>query len=248
MLRTLAALLVWVACHALLVAFQAALLAVPAMAGEPPARYEIRAVHDPDGIGKFYMGREIAHVMGAEGMSWLERPDREKEEQPRRVLEALRLKPGDVVADLGAGSGYFTFRLARAVGDRGRVYAVDLQPEMLAAIRSRALREHVANVEPIASTATDPKLPANRLDLVLMVDVYHELAYPYEVMAKVRDALKSGGRIALVEFRKEDPAVMIKEVHKMSEAQILRELSAAGFTLVETVRTLPRQHLVILRK
>jgi ubiquinone/menaquinone biosynthesis C-methylase UbiE len=259
--RAVAALLVWVASPALLGGFQAAVLAVPAVlwavpavlwavpaGAEPAPRYELRAVHDPDGIGKFYMGREIADAMGPGGLPWLERPDREAEEQPSRVVEALRLRPGDTVADLGAGSGYFTFRLAQAVGDRGRVYAVDLQPEMLAAIRSRALREHVAHVKPIAATETDPKLPANRLDLVLMVDVYHELAYPYEVMSKVRDALKPGGRIALVEYRKEDPAVGIKEVHKMSEAQILRELTAAGYTLVETVRTLSRQHLMIFRK
>ena len=223
------------------------LLATHAFADAPP-RYEMHAVHDPDGIGKFYMGREIAGVMGPGGISWLERPEREAEEQTHKMLEALRLKPGDIVADMGAGSGYFTFPMAKAVGDRGKVYAVDIQPEMLAAIRQRATRDHVVNVEPIASTETDPKLPAGRLDLVLMVDVYHELAYPFEVLTKVRDALKPGGRIALVEYRKEDPAVMIKEVHKMSEAQILRELTALGFTHAVTVRTLPQQHLVILRK
>jgi predicted methyltransferase len=222
--------------------------AVPALSAEPPPRYETRAIHDPDGIGKFYLGREIAEVMGPGGMSWLDRPDRDMEEQPGEVLRALRLRPGDTVADLGAGSGYFTFRMAKAVGERGKVYAVDIQPEMIAAIRSRMVRDRLTNVEPIACTETDPKLPAASVDLVLMVDVYHELAYPYEVMAKVRAALKPGGRIALVEYRKEDPDVFIKEVHKMSEAQIVRELTAVGYTHVETVRTLSQQHLVVFRK
>jgi ubiquinone/menaquinone biosynthesis C-methylase UbiE len=211
-------------------------------------RYETRLVHDPDGTAKFYMGREIAQVMGPGGMLWLERPEREDEEQPTRVIEALGLKGGETVVDFGAGSGYYTFRLAQAVGPKGAVIAADIEPKMLEFIRQRAARENMTHVGLVQTTATDPKLPANRIDWVLFVDVYHELSHPYEVMTKIRDSLKPGGRVALVEYRKEDPAVRIKEVHKMSEEQIIKELTAVGLRYVETVRTLPIQHLVIFAK
>ena len=219
-----------------------------AFAADTPSRYETRAIHDPEGIGKFYMGREIADVMGAEGIAWLERPEREAEEQPSRVLSALHVKPGDVVADLGAGSGYFTFRLAKLVGDQGKVLAVDIEPKMLNAMRARAAQDHVSNIALILGTETDPKLPANSLDLVLMVDVYHELAYPYEVMAHVRDALKPGGTVVLVEYRAEDPAVNIKEVHKMRAAQMVKEMAVLGLKPIETVESLPQQHLILFGK
>src|SRR5262249_2246557 len=147
---------------------------------EPP-RYETRKVHDPDGIGKFYMGREIAQVMGHLAAGWLERPEREKEEAPSKLIEALKVKEGQVIADIGAGSGYFTFRLAKQVGPKGKILAVDIQKEMLDIIRQRMKDDKVANVEPILGTETDPKLPDNSVDIILVVDVYHEFSYPYEM-------------------------------------------------------------------
>ena len=213
---------------------------------EPLApRYEIRAAHDPDGIGKFYLGREIAHVMGPGGIIWLERSERETEEKPQLVIDALEIKPGQTIADLGAGSGYYSFRIAPLVGPAGKVLAIDIEPQMLDVIAQRASREHVANIATVRSSARDPNLASHSVDLLFMVDVYHELEYPYEVMTRVREALKPGGRVALVEYRAEDPAVMIKAVHKMSEAQVRREMQAAGFRHVKTVRTLPLQHLIL---
>jgi len=213
-----------------------------------PPRYETRAQHDPDGIGKFHMGREIAQVMGPAGIPWLERTTREDEERPDLMLEALQLKGGEIVADFGAGSGYYTFKLARLAGPKGTVVAVDIEPRMLEFIRQRAAKEGLTNVGLIQNTIKEPRLPPNRFDLVLLVDVYHELEFPHEVMRGLREALKPSGRVALVEFRKEDSAVPIKELHKMSEDQIIRELSAAGLKHLETVRTLPLQHLVLFGK
>jgi len=210
-----------------------------------PPGYETRVRHDPDGIGKFYMGREIAHVMGAAGMAWLERPEREAEERPQQVIDALEIRKGQTVADLGAGSGYFSFRMAPSVGSEGKVLAVDIQEEMLSVVRQRAQREGIKNVIAMRSTASDAKLAPASVDLLLMVDVYHELEYPYEVMSSVVKALKPGGRVALVEYRKEDPRVPIKEVHKMSEQQIIKEMLAVGLKHVKTIETLPIQHLAI---
>jgi ubiquinone/menaquinone biosynthesis C-methylase UbiE len=213
---------------------------------EPPAQhYEFRAAHDPDGIGKFYLGREIAHVMGPGGIVWLERAERETQEQPQLVIDALEIKPGQTIADLGAGSGYYSFRIAPLVGAAGNVLAIDIEPTMLEVIAQRAAREHVANIRPVLGSERDPNLARHSVDLLFMVDAYHELEYPYEVMSKVRAALKPGGRVALIEYRAEDPAVMIKPVHKMSERQVRREMQAAGFKHVKTVRTLPLQHLMI---
>lgn len=214
----------------------------------PAPRYETRRNHDPDGIGKLYLGREIAQVMGPGGILWLDRDERETEERPQLMIDALEIKPGQTIADLGAGSGYYSFRIAPLVGPSGRVLAIDIEPAMLRVIDERARREHVANVQTLRSSEQDPLLPANSVDLLFMVDVYHELAYPYEVMQKVRAALKPDGRVALIEFRAEDPAVQIKPLHKMSERQIIKELTAAGFRHVKTVRTLPIQHLVIFAK
>lgn len=211
-------------------------------------RYEVRVVHDPNGTGKFYLGREIAQVMGFSGIGWLDRPDRDGEEQPERVIEAMGLAGGEVVADLGAGSGYFTFRLARAVGKTGKVLAVDIQDEMLEMIRRRATAMVINNVEEIKDTATDPHLPRATIDLVLMVDVYHELDYPYEVMTKVYEALKPGGRVVFVEYRKEDPSIPIKEVHKMSVEQLTKEMNAVKLDRVRTLETLPSQHIVIFAR
>jgi ubiquinone/menaquinone biosynthesis C-methylase UbiE len=212
------------------------------------ARYETRATHDPDGIGKFYMGREIAHVMGPGGIIWLERSERDREERPQLVLDALDIREGTTVADLGCGSGYYAFRMSRLVGASGKVFAVDIEPRMLQFVRERAQREAVTNIAPIQATPLDPNLLADSIDLLLMVDVYHELEHPFEVMEKVRDALKQGGRVALVEYRTEDPKVMIKAVHKMTEKQIVAEMRAVGLKHVKTVRNLPLQHLVIFEK
>jgi predicted methyltransferase len=217
-------------------------LAITAHAAE---RYELREEHDPDGIGKFYMGREIAHVMGPGGIAWLERPERDTEEQTNTLIEALDIEPGQTIADFGAGSGYHTFKIAPLVGPSGKVLAVDIEPAMLELIADRARRERAANVTTVRSTAREPNLPPKSIDLLFMVDVYHELEYPYETLAQVRHALKPGGKVALVEYRLEDPGVMIKTVHKMSEQQIIKELQAAGFKYVKTVSTLPLQHLVI---
>jgi ubiquinone/menaquinone biosynthesis C-methylase UbiE len=218
-------------------------------AGEPPRPlYETRADHDPDGIGKFYMGREIAHTMGPGGIPWLDRPEREHEEVPSIVMDALKLHEGEVVADLGAGSGYFTFRIAPKVGPSGKVLAIEIQDEMLQTIRQRAHTLRITNVEAVKGSETDPHLPFGGVDLVLMVDVYHELAFPYEVMMKIRESLKPGGRVVFVEYRKEDPAVRIKELHKMSVEQLEKEMKAAGFVRAETIETLPIQHIVVFRK
>ena len=230
------------------------ILALPiyAQAPEPKpeakARYETRAEHDPDGIGKFYMGREIAHVMGHEAAGWLERPEREKEEQPTKLLDALKLHPGDVVADIGAGSGYLTFRLADRVGPKGKVLAVDIQPEMLALIRERMKARMVNNVEPIRGTEKDPKLPANTVDLILMVDVYHEFEYPVEMAEAMIRALKPGGRLVFVEYRLEDPKVWIKLVHKMTEKQVRKEMAVQPVKWKQTLDVLPAQHIVVFEK
>ncbi len=190
-------------------------------------------------------GRQIAQVMGHEGADWLDRPEREHEEAPTRAIALLNLTPGDVVADLGAGSGYMTVRLARAVGPGGRVFAVDIQPEMLALLTARMAREKLANVTTVLSTPDDPRLPDNTLDLVLMVDVYHELAQPQIVLRHLKKALKPSGRLVLLEYRKEDPKVPIRPEHKMSVADAKAELAAEGFTLAAVKEDLPRQHILI---
>jgi protein-L-isoaspartate O-methyltransferase len=211
-------------------------------------RYEFRAEHDPNGIGKFYMGREIAHVMGHQGADWLERPEREAEEQPGAMIEALGLKPGDVVADIGAGTGYVSWRMARKVGPRGVVHAVDIQQEMLDLLAAQMARRGVKNVHPVLGTPTDAKLPAGALDLAIMVDVYHEFDHPYEMLASICRSLKPGGRLVFVEYRAEDPEVPIKRVHKMSEAQVRKEAAVHPLEWVQTIGTLPRQHIIIFRK
>jgi ubiquinone/menaquinone biosynthesis C-methylase UbiE len=224
-----------------------------APAGEPkkdpaPARYEFRKEHDPDGIGKFYLGREIAQVMSFHGASWLERPEREKEEHTSKLLPPLKIKPGDHVVDLGAGSGYYTFRLAQLVGDKGKVYALDIQQEMLDIIRNRLRRTGLTNVELVKNTETELKLKENSIDLFLMVDVYHELSYPYETTVEMVRALKPGGRLVFVEFRLEDDKVPIKLVHKMTEKQVKKEMAPHALRHVETQGHLPWQHVIIFEK
>lgn len=232
-------------------ALVAGLAAVPWQGGRAVAQapaYETRAIHDPDGIGKVYMGREIAEVMGPGGIPWLDRPERAEEEQPDTVIAALELKSGQVVADLGAGSGYFSVRMAPKLGAAGKVLAVEIQDEMLDAIRANAASLKDGNVEAVKGTEADPGLADGSVDRVLMVDVYHELAYPLEVMRKVVGALKPDGRVVFVEYRKEDPAVPIKEAHKMSLDQLDKEMAAVGLVRVRTIETLPMQHIAIYKR
>jgi len=224
-----------------------------ALAGNAPAaeltnRYEFRQPHDPNGIGKFYMGREIAHVMGHQAADWLERPERDAEEHTERLVEHLKLKPGDVVADIGCGTGYFSRRLAKKVVPGGRVLGVDIQPEMLQILTNQMAKAGLTNVVPILGTISDPKLPANSVDLALMVDVYHEFDHPFEMMQAIVRGLKPGGRVVFVEFRAEDPTVPIKAVHKMSQAQVKKEMTPFPLEWVETLDPLPRQHIIVFKR
>lgn len=202
----------------------------------------------PGGTGKVYMGRDISHVMGHLGAGWLERKERETEEKPATLMKALRLKKGDKVADIGCGSGYFTRRLAKEIGPEGTVYAVDIQPEMLTILDAKMAEAGVANYKPVLGTISDPKLPAKTIDLALFVDVYHEFSHPYEMMDNICKSLKKGGRVVWVEYRKEDPTVPIKLLHKMSEAQVKKEASVHPLEHVETIGVLPRQHIIIFKK
>lgn len=219
-------------------------------ATSPASRYEWREKHDPNGIGKFYLGREIAQVMGHQGIAWLERPEREEEERLTLLMEALRLEPGQVVADIGAGSGVISRLIAQRIAPKGTVLAVDIQQEMLDALTAKSRLLGLRNIEPVLGTVKSPRLPPESVDLVVMVDVYHEFEFPYEMLSEIVRALKPGGRVAFVEYRLEDPAVPIKLVHKMSEAQVKREalLPEFGLEWVETYPKLPRQHVVIFRR
>jgi precorrin-6B methylase 2 len=210
-------------------------------------RYEIRRKHDPDGIGKFYMGREIAHVMGYQGIDWLERPERETEEHLTQLVNSLKLTPGMVVADIGAGSGVISIKMAEKVAPGGTVLAVDIQEEMLSVLSKRCKQLKITNVKPVHNTEKSPNLKPGTVDLALMVDVYHEFRYPYEMLLAISKALKPGGRVAFVEYRKEDPKVLIKLVHKMTEDQVKREAAEPELELahVETIEILPRQHVII---
>ncbi|HEV3436124.1 MAG TPA: methyltransferase domain-containing protein [Gemmata sp.] len=214
-----------------------------------PPKYETKADHDPNGIGKFYMGREIAQVMGYQGSVWLERPERAKEEEPAKLIKALDLKADMVVADIGAGSGYHSFLMAPLVGKKGKIIASDIQQEMLDLIVAKAEKLKVTNIEPLKGTETDPKLPVNGVDLILMVDVYHEFDHPFEMTEKMVDALKPGGRLVFVEFRKEDEKVRILLVHKMSERQVIKEMEQfPEMEHTKTIGTLPLQHVIIFTK
>jgi ubiquinone/menaquinone biosynthesis C-methylase UbiE len=211
--------------------------------------YSYRSNHDPDGIGKFYAGREIAQVMGHQGADWLERPERQAEERTDLLVELLPLRSGDVAADIGAGTGYMSWRMAEKVGNKGRVYCVDIQPEMLDLLSKNMNARNTTNFQTVLGTITDARLPANSVDLVLMVDVYHEFDHPYEMMQSIVRGLKPGGRIVWVEFRAEDPNVPIKALHKMSVEQVRKEAALIPeLEWVETIEKLPRQHLFILRK
>jgi ubiquinone/menaquinone biosynthesis C-methylase UbiE len=193
-------------------------------------------------------GRQYAQVMSAAGAAWLDRPERIEEEQPDRALDVLKIQAGSTIADVGAGSGYFTTRLATRVGASGRVYAVDIQPEMLRLLAERLAAENVTNVTLVQGDVDDPKLPPASLDLALMVDVYHELAAPQTMLRHLHAALQPDGRLVLLEYRKEDPSIPIRADHKMSVAEAKLELEAEGFTLAQIDESLPRQHILVFTK
>ncbi|MDR3687797.1 MAG: methyltransferase domain-containing protein [Fimbriimonas sp.] len=218
-------------------------LALAAQSSHPP--YVKMSDHDPDGIGVSYLGREIAQVMGHEAADWLDRPEREAEEAPSMLVKSLKLQPGMTVADIGAGSGYLSFMMAKYVGSNGKVYAEDIQPEMLDIVKQKAKEAGVKTVIPWLGTTIDPKLPAKSVDLMIMVDVYHEFDKPYEMISNMVPALKKGGRLVFVEYRKEDPSVPIKEVHKMSVAQVRKEMAIFPLDYRETSEVLPRQHIIV---
>ena len=209
--------------------------------------YQQRSVRDPDGIGKIYLGREIAQVMGHRGAGWLERSSRESQEQPSKLINALELKPTDIVADIGAGTGYMSFRMSPLVAE-GKVLAVDIQPEMIEILEFLKEENHIENVETILGTATNPNLPESNVDLALMVDAYHEFEYPHEMIKGIMKGLKVGGRVVLVEYRKENPLIMIKPLHKMTQKQVKKEMQAVGLVWRETKEMLPQQHIMIFEK
>ena len=193
-------------------------------------------------------GRKIAPVMGAAGAGWLVRPEREREENPSLAVSLLGLKPGMVVADIGAGVGYYSFLIARKVGSAGKVYATDIQPEMLRLMRQRMAKEKISNVEPVPSTESETGLPDGRIDAALLVDVYHEFSEPQKMLASIARALKPDGRLILLEFRKEDPSVPIREEHKMSVAMVKQEVEAENYRMVKVLDQLPWQHILIFQK
>jgi FkbM family methyltransferase len=234
-------------------ALAAGLVLAPTARGQsssaPPDTGDVYTQKPPsrDGTGKVYMGREISKVMGHRGARWLQRPSRADNEKPSLLVDSMNLAPSDVVADIGAGTGYFTFRIAPRVPE-GRVFAVDIQPEMLAIMRDTIETKGVDNVTPVRGTVTGPQLPSDSVDAALMVDAYHEFSHPREMMLNLKYALVPGGRVYLVEYRKEDPSVPIKPLHKMTEAQARKEMRAVGFEWVATEDMLPRQHFMIFRK
>ncbi len=231
-------------------AWVALLLAASAALAQPAAvaeRYSLFPA-SADGIGKRYMGREISAVMGWQGAAWLEREEREREERTDLLLPMLEIKSGIAVADVGAGSGYFARRLAARVGPGGAVYAVDVQPEMVRMLEALARQPGLGQIKPVQGSATAVKLAAASIDLALMVDVYHELEFPYEVLASIVQALKPGGRVVFVEYRAEDASVPIKPLHKMSEAQVKTEAARHPLTWERTLGGLPWQHVVVFRK
>lgn len=202
---------------------------------------------DYNGIGKWYMGREIAHVMGFQGMEWLERPEREQEENASNLLKNMNIQPDDVIADIGAGSGYHVFKMVEKCKD-GKIYAVDIQPEMLEVIKLRKEDLGLKNVIPILGDVQTTNLPANSTDKILMVDVYHEISHPAEMIQSMERALKKDGEIYLIEYRLEDPTIPIKTIHKMSEKQAIKEFEANGFKLKKNIENLPWQHCMVFVK
>ena len=202
---------------------------------------------DYNGIGKWYMGREIAYVMGFQGIGWLERSEREKEENVSSLIKNMKIKSNEVIADIGAGSGYHAFRIASLVTN-GLVYAVDIQPEMLMAIEKTKEFKKVENIKTILGTEKTVELPKNSVDKILMVDVYHEFSFPVEMINSIKNALKPNGELFLIEYRAEDLKVPIKRIHKMTEEQAVKEMKAAGLVLKENIDNLPWQHCMIFIK
>lgn len=211
--------------------------------------YEGRKTHDPNGIGIFFMGREIAQIMGHQAAGWLERPERQEEERTDLLIDALKLKLGEVAADIGCGTGYLSERMARRVGEDGLVYGVDIQQEMLNLMMHKMHLKRIDNVRPVLGGVADPKLPPSSCDLMVLVDVYHELEQPFEMTRKMISGLKKGGRLILVEFKGEDPNVPIKLVHKMTEAQVRKEMAIhPELEWVNTTSELPQQHVITFRR
>ncbi|NES70207.1 MAG: class I SAM-dependent methyltransferase, partial [Okeania sp. SIO2D1] len=209
--------------------------------------YQYKTIHNPEGIGKFYLGREIAKVMGHEGAVWLERPSRSYRENPQNAIDRLDLKSTDVVADIGAGTGYFTFRISPLI-PQGKVIAVDIQPEMLELINFVKNEENITNIETVLGDVDNPKLSPSTVDIALLVDAYHEFEYPREMMLGIFAALKSGGRVILLEYRGENPMIMIKGLHKMTEKQVKKEMNSVGLVWQETDDFLPQQHFLVFKK
>ena len=193
-------------------------------------------------------GRHYAGAMGIEGAPWLVRSEREQEEEPDRALDELKIVKGSTVADIGAGVGYMSWRLAERVGPTGKVYANDIQPQMLDQLRKNVERRHLTNVETILGEPDDPKLPQGRFDLVLMVDVYHEFTRPQSMLRHIRESLKADGRVVLIEYRAEDPNVPIVPLHKMTVEQVKAELEPEGLHLDRVIESLPRQHILIFTR
>lgn len=214
---------------------------------KPAAATYLYQTPSADGIGKFFHGREIAKVMGHPAIGWLERDEREREEGPSKAIAALNLADNAVIADIGAGSGYYAFRIAAKV-PKGRVMAVDIQQEMLDFLKTRSLELGITNVVPHLGKEDSVALPPGSLDAALMVDAYHEFSFPAEMLASLHSALKPGGIIYLLEFRGEDPRVPIKPLHKMTEAQARLEFEQAGFRFVSNQRQLPWQHFLIFER
>lgn len=223
-----------------------ALAGFAASAAEHPG-YDINPDQSRGGIGKFYMGREISGVMGHQGAGWLEREQRTHEEMPDDVVANMGLEPDEVVADIGAGTGYFSFRIAQQL-PQGKVLATDIQPEMLAIMEQRKQETGITNVETLLGTIEDPGLPANSVDAVLLVDAYHEFSHPFEMMQGIVNALKPGGRLFLIEYRAEDDTVPIRPLHKMSEEQVVMEMSVFGLQWDDNLDFLPWQHMFVFSK
>ena len=212
-----------------------------------PERWQVTPP-SADGIGKLYQGREIARVMGFEGAAWLERTERQQEERADLLMAELALSPGMEVADVGAGTGYYARRIALQVGAKGKVYAVEVQPAMLRVLEATAKRPGYGNIVPVLGADDDVKLPESSIDLAVMVDVYHELAFPHEVLASIVRAVRPGGRVVFVEYRGEDFRVPIKALHKMTEQQVRLEAATKALVWERTARTLPWQHVVVFRR
>ena len=215
----------------------------------PETAYETRTQHDRDGTGIFYMGREIAQFMSHRGADWLDRTSREEEEKTSQLIALLKFRDGETVADIGAGTGYISEKIARVIGTNGLVYATDIQPEMIEKLDAKMSRLGIANVKGLLGAIDDAKLPAGKIDTIILVDVYHELDHPYEMTRSMIAGLKPGGRIVLVEYRAEDPNVPIKRLHKMSADQVKKEMAVhPELGPAETIESLPWQHVIIFRK